>query len=176
MSRHKSHKRTLTIAAIFFVVSLAVWACGKQGPTATSGMQSNSAQSNTNASGDLHFKAPDGWVTEKASSSMRVAQYKLPKAEGDNEPGNRCQRGCRERRGSKPRQDLADQEAVGSKRRRTNDHRSTFDRGILAALLQEREGKRCQADRGRCAEEACETFWTQDVTEQRKRRNDDPAG
>ena len=85
MSRHKSHKRTLTIAAIFFVVSLAVWACGTQGPTATSGMQSNSAQSNTNASGDLHFKAPDGWVTEKASSSMRVAQYKLPKAEGDND-------------------------------------------------------------------------------------------
>ncbi len=80
MSRHKSHKRTLTIAAIFFVVSLAVWACGKQGPTATSGMQSNSAQSNTK-----HFKAPDGWVTEKTSSSMRVAQYKLPKAEGDND-------------------------------------------------------------------------------------------
>jgi hypothetical protein len=85
MSRHKSHKRTLTIAAIVLVVSLAVWACGKQGPTATSGMQSNSAQSNTNASGDLHFKAPDGWVTEKASSSMRAAQYKLPKAEGDND-------------------------------------------------------------------------------------------
>src|SRR6266704_1756910 len=85
MSRHKSHKRTLTIAAIFFVVSLAVWACGKQGPTPTSGMQSNSAQSNTNVSGELHFKAPDSWVTEKTSSSMRVAQYKLPKAEGDND-------------------------------------------------------------------------------------------
>ena len=85
MSRHKGHKRTLTIAAIVLVISLAVWACGKQGPTTTSGMQSNSAQSNANASGDLHFKAPDGWVTEKASSSMRVAQYKLPKAEGDND-------------------------------------------------------------------------------------------
>ena len=85
MSRHKSHQRTLTIGAIVFVISVAVWACGKQGPTATSGMQSNSAQSNTNASGDLHFKAPDGWVTEKSSSSMRVAQYKLPKAEGDND-------------------------------------------------------------------------------------------
>lgn len=82
MSRHK---RTLTIAAIVLVVSVAVWACGKQGPTAISGMQSNSAQSSTNASGELHFKAPDGWVTEKASSSMRVAQYKLPKAEGDND-------------------------------------------------------------------------------------------
>src|SRR5438132_8246740 len=85
MGRHKSHKTTLTIAAIVLVVSLAVWACGKQGPTATSGMQSSAAQSKTNASGELHFKAPDGWVTEKTSSSMRVAQYKLPKAEGDND-------------------------------------------------------------------------------------------
>src|SRR2546425_6789350 len=85
MSRGKSHKSTLTIATIVLVVSLAVWACGRQVPTATSGMQSNSAQSNANASGELHFKAPDGWVTEKASSSMRVAQYKLPKAEGDKE-------------------------------------------------------------------------------------------
>ena len=82
MSRHK---RTLTIAPVVLVVSLAVWARGRQGPTATSGMQSSAAQSNTNASGELHFKAPDGWVTEKASSSMRVAQYKLPKAEGDND-------------------------------------------------------------------------------------------
>ena len=85
MSRHKTHKRILTIAVIVLVVSLAVWACGRQAPTATSGMQSNSAQANTNASGELHFKPPDGWVTEKASSSMRVAQYKLPRAEGDND-------------------------------------------------------------------------------------------
>ena len=33
----------------------------------------------------MHFKAPDGWVTEKSSSTMRVAQYKLPRAEGDSE-------------------------------------------------------------------------------------------
>src|SRR5205807_125202 len=85
MSRHKGHKRTLTIAAIVLLVAFAVWACGRQVAPATSGMQSNSGQSNTNASGELHFKAPDGWVTEKASSSMRVAQYKLPKAEGDND-------------------------------------------------------------------------------------------
>ncbi len=82
MSRHK---RTLTIAPVVLVVSLAVWARGRQALTATSGMQSSAAQSNTNASGELHFKAPDDWVTEKASSSMRVAQYKLPKAEGDND-------------------------------------------------------------------------------------------
>ena len=37
------------------------------------------------ASPTLKFNAPSGWVEEKASSTMRVAQYKLPKAEGDAE-------------------------------------------------------------------------------------------
>ncbi|MDQ3473710.1 MAG: hypothetical protein M3447_08235 [Acidobacteriota bacterium] len=36
-------------------------------------------------SGELRFKAPSEWVVEKPSSSMRLAQYKLPKAEGDSE-------------------------------------------------------------------------------------------
>src|SRR5438105_9788978 len=72
MSRHK---RTLTIAPVVLVVSLAVWARGRQGPTATSGMQSSAAQSNSNASGELHFKAPDGWVTEKASPSAFGSLY-----------------------------------------------------------------------------------------------------
>src|SRR5215813_95059 len=40
---------------------------------------------NAKASGDLKFKAPDSWVTEKPGSTMRVAQYKLPKAPGDSE-------------------------------------------------------------------------------------------
>ena len=34
---------------------------------------------------DLRYKAPAEWSTERPSSSMRVAQYKLPKAEGDPE-------------------------------------------------------------------------------------------
>ncbi|MGI8735362.1 MAG: hypothetical protein ACR2LM_18920 [Pyrinomonadaceae bacterium] len=34
---------------------------------------------------DLRFRAPAEWITEQPSSSMRVAQYKLPKAEGDLE-------------------------------------------------------------------------------------------
>ena len=34
---------------------------------------------------ELRFKAPAEWVVEKPSSAMRVAQYKLPKAEGDAE-------------------------------------------------------------------------------------------
>ena len=33
----------------------------------------------------LKFRVPAGWVEEERSSSMRVAQYRLPKAEGDTE-------------------------------------------------------------------------------------------
>ena len=42
-------------------------------------------QSNVPANGDLHFKAPDAWTAEKPTSNMRIAQYKLPKADGDPE-------------------------------------------------------------------------------------------
>lgn len=35
--------------------------------------------------GDLRLKPPEGWVSEKPSSGMRVSQYKLPAAEGDAE-------------------------------------------------------------------------------------------
>jgi len=62
--------------AIFF--ALLATAC-------SSSASLTSQQSNVPANGELHFKAPDGWVTEKPSSNMRVAQYKLPKAEGDPE-------------------------------------------------------------------------------------------
>src|SRR3954471_495165 len=40
------------------------------------------------ATATLKFKAPSGWVEEKASSAMRVAQYKLPKAADDTEDGS----------------------------------------------------------------------------------------
>jgi hypothetical protein len=33
----------------------------------------------------VQFKAPEGWVAEQPTSSMRAAQYRLPKAEGDPE-------------------------------------------------------------------------------------------
>ncbi|MGA9769836.1 MAG: hypothetical protein WBV94_12400 [Blastocatellia bacterium] len=35
------------------------------------------------ASGDLKLQAPDGWISEPPTSSMRVAQYKLPGDGGD---------------------------------------------------------------------------------------------
>ncbi|MEZ5317983.1 MAG: hypothetical protein R2752_11335 [Vicinamibacterales bacterium] len=33
----------------------------------------------------LHFDTPDGWTTKTPSSSMRVAEFVLPRAEGDAE-------------------------------------------------------------------------------------------
>jgi len=45
----------------------------------------NSAQENSCGACELRFKMPDGWVSESPSSKMRLAQYKLPKADGDAE-------------------------------------------------------------------------------------------
>jgi hypothetical protein len=64
---------------------LASAACGGKGATSASTSQSNAAQSNSPAAGELRYKAPDGWVKEQTTSTMRVAQYKLPKTEGDAE-------------------------------------------------------------------------------------------
>lgn len=35
--------------------------------------------------GELRYRAPEGWVIEPPTSSMRAAQFRLPKAEGDTE-------------------------------------------------------------------------------------------
>ena len=74
-------KRTLTVGAVSFCMMLAGWACSRPGSTATN----SHADSSQSASGELKFKAPDGWTVEKPTSSMRVAQYKLPKVEGDKD-------------------------------------------------------------------------------------------
>jgi len=53
-------------------------ACSKNSATtvpANSAVQTN---------GELRYKTPAGWQEEKPNSNMRVAQYKLPKAEGDS--------------------------------------------------------------------------------------------
>jgi hypothetical protein len=78
-------QRNITNAAIVMTLVLACWACGGRGATSVSSQQTNSNGSPTTASGELHFKTPDGWVTEQPSSKMRAAQYKLPKTEGDSE-------------------------------------------------------------------------------------------
>ena len=79
-------KIRIMIAALPLIAALAYSACSGQGSTALINSQSNSAQ--TTSTGELKFKVPDGWVTEKATSAMRVAQYKLPKVEGDKDDGS----------------------------------------------------------------------------------------
>lgn len=44
-----------------------------------------SARATQPAGGELRYKIPEGWTVEKPNSDMRAAQYKLPKAAGDNE-------------------------------------------------------------------------------------------
>lgn len=51
-------------------------------PTQSSPMPAQPSAS-AGSSSDLKFQAPDGWVSEQPSSSMRVAQYKLPGDAGD---------------------------------------------------------------------------------------------
>lgn len=44
------------------------------------------ASAPTNNSG-VQYQAPDGWIKVQPSSSMRQAQFRLPRAEGDSEDG-----------------------------------------------------------------------------------------
>ncbi len=69
-------------AGVLLVSLICCLACTNRGSTAVANQQTTPAQ---NASGELRFKAPDGWMTEKPTSSMRVAQYKLPKVEADKD-------------------------------------------------------------------------------------------
>lgn len=59
-------------------------ACNGTRATGNKVAQQTPGQS-TNPSGELRYKAPDGWSTEQPTSAMRAAQYKLPRAEGDSE-------------------------------------------------------------------------------------------
>ena len=69
-----------TIAAL--LAGTLCWACSTPPTTASK----NAPQALAPGSqGDLRLKAPDGWVSERPSSSMRVSQYQLPAAEGDAE-------------------------------------------------------------------------------------------
>jgi hypothetical protein len=77
-------KLTTISVSVLLVISLTSWACSRANTATainTSGTQA------PQISGDLHYKIPDGWVSAQPSSKMRVAQFKLPKADGDNEDG-----------------------------------------------------------------------------------------
>jgi hypothetical protein len=71
-------------------LSLICCGCSKNsasvGPSRTAGQTSNrSAPPSTAVAGEVRYKVPEGWIAEKPTSNMRVAQYKLGKAAGDSE-------------------------------------------------------------------------------------------
>ncbi|MGI8837706.1 MAG: hypothetical protein ACR2H4_13865 [Pyrinomonadaceae bacterium] len=63
---------------LLIAVTLLCCACGKNSVAIAPG--NNAVQ----ATGELRYNVPEGWQTEKPSSNMRAAQYKLPRAEGDS--------------------------------------------------------------------------------------------
>lgn len=78
---------TKTIIAIF-TLAFTCMSCSKG--SVSGGPRSSAPQSSTGSvpssqplSGDVSYKVPEGWIVEKPTSEMRLAQYKLPKAEGD---------------------------------------------------------------------------------------------
>jgi len=78
-------KRLNACAGVLLASLLTCSACGGKGAAYVANSQANSAQSPANTSGELRYTAHEGWVKEQPTSAMRVAQYKLPKAEGDSE-------------------------------------------------------------------------------------------
>jgi hypothetical protein len=71
---------TITLLSLGLLTSAG---CTKNASATFQDSKQQTTQVNPN--GDLRFKVPEGWVTEQPSSSMRLGQYKLPRAEGDTE-------------------------------------------------------------------------------------------
>ncbi len=79
--------KTITLIAVLAFICFGCSKGSVAGGPRSSASQSagNSAPPSQAATGEVTYKVPDGWTVEKPSSEMRVAQYKLPKAEGDGD-------------------------------------------------------------------------------------------
>jgi hypothetical protein len=78
-----------TIIAVFALAFIS-FSCSKgsvAGPPRNSAAQSSSSSvpPPQSAAGAVSYKVPSGWTVEKPTSDMRLAQYKLPKTDGDAE-------------------------------------------------------------------------------------------
>lgn len=73
------------------IVAVICCGCSKNSgavsPSDTAAQAPRSSATSQSAAGELRYEVPEGWVTEKPTSDMRAAQYKLPKAAGDKEDG-----------------------------------------------------------------------------------------
>lgn len=69
-------------SSVVLIAGALCLACSTPPTVASKNAQQASAPG---SQGELRLKAPDGWVSERPSSSMRVSQYQLAAAEGDAE-------------------------------------------------------------------------------------------
>jgi len=70
---------------LFLATMIVMVACSNAPAPVTTGSNSGQANSATQAHGELKFRAPASWVPETTTSGMRIAQYKLPRAQGDSD-------------------------------------------------------------------------------------------
>jgi hypothetical protein len=72
--------KLMTMKPLILLVAAALicTACGKNSVATAPGNKASQT------SGELRYQMPEGWQVERPNSNLRVAQYKLPKAEGDS--------------------------------------------------------------------------------------------
>jgi hypothetical protein len=68
----------MKLISLLLAVALICCACGKNSVATVPGNKT------APATGELRYEVPEGWQAEKPNSNMRVAQYKLPRADGDS--------------------------------------------------------------------------------------------
>ncbi|MFQ5651466.1 MAG: hypothetical protein ACE5IY_16145 [bacterium] len=71
---------------LVFLIAL-FFACGQQ-PSQEAQQPDTSTLEESKTPGELTWQAPAGWIEESPTSTMRKAQYRLPKAEADSEDGS----------------------------------------------------------------------------------------
>ena len=76
----------VTIMILLGMILLGCWACSGPGPIVVNGnVDGNQRAASPAIAGELRFNVPAGWVSERQTSQMRFAQYKLPHVDQDGE-------------------------------------------------------------------------------------------
>ena len=81
------HSNVLRTCAVL-IATVVVNGCGSAPVVVSNSATPAAAPASAGQQGELRLKAPEGWQSERPSTTMRVAQYQLPAAEGDSEPGS----------------------------------------------------------------------------------------
>ncbi len=81
------NSRTLVRTLGLFVLLWFVSACSGDEPVDEGRPISRAGAGSSSIGEDVQYVAPDGWIKVQPTSSMRKAQFRLPKAEEDSEDG-----------------------------------------------------------------------------------------